>query len=81
MADRTTTDPAVVASGASVLLALYYYFVQGDHDRGVFVGLWAPTILAFADYFEQTRTRRLVEQTLGGGALRRTVQRVVQGGQ
>lgn len=79
---RTTepmTDAAVVASGASVGLALYYYFVRGDHDRGLFVGLWAPTILGFANYLEEARTRALVERTLGEGTLRQTVRRAVKG--
>jgi hypothetical protein len=73
------SDVAVVASIASVGLALFYYFVRGDHDRGLFVGLWAPTILGFANYFESSRARELLEETLGGESLAETVKRVVQG--
>lgn len=52
---KTGTDPAIVASGASVLLSLYHFFVKGNSEMGIFVGLWAPTILAFASYFTQTK--------------------------
>ncbi|MDS0477425.1 hypothetical protein [Natrinema sp. 1APR25-10V2] len=50
--------PAVVASAASVGLSLYYYFVRGERQLGTFVGLWPPTILAFASYFNQRKIRR-----------------------
>ncbi|WP_394742672.1 hypothetical protein [Natronococcus roseus] len=53
--------PAFMASLASVGLSLYYYFVRGDHERGIFVGLWPPTILAFASYFNQRKMRRQLE--------------------
>jgi hypothetical protein len=47
------TDPAILAAGASVALALYVYYVKGDKQQGIFVGHWAPTILAFASYLRQ----------------------------
>jgi hypothetical protein len=47
------TDPAILAAGASVALALYVYYVKGDKQQGIFVGHWAPTILAFAGYLRQ----------------------------
>jgi len=50
--------PAFVASAASVGLALYYYFVRGERQLGMFVGLWPPTILAFASYFNQRKMQR-----------------------
>lgn len=50
-----STDPAIVASAASVVLAWYQFFVRGNREMGLFVGLWPPTILAFASYFNQTR--------------------------
>ncbi|MBZ6496741.1 hypothetical protein [Natrinema longum] len=53
--------PAFIASAASVGLALYYYFVQGERELGTFVGLWPPTILAFASYFNQRRMRQQLE--------------------
>ncbi|SEQ25508.1 hypothetical protein [Natrinema salaciae] len=53
--------PAFIASAASVGLALYYYFVQGERQLGTFVGLWPPTILAFASYFNQRKMRKQLQ--------------------
>lgn len=50
--------PAFVASAASVGLSLYYFFLRGDRELGAFVGLWPPTILAFASYFNQRKMRQ-----------------------
>jgi hypothetical protein len=44
--------PAVLASLGSVALALYYYYVKGDEQRGQFVGLWPATILGIATYLK-----------------------------
>ncbi len=33
------------ASMVSVGLSLYIYFVSNDTDLGIFVGLWAPTLM------------------------------------
>lgn len=63
--ERSGMHPAVIASGASVLLSLYVFFIKGDHDRGIFFGLWAPTILAFASYFEQVRMQKKLEGLTG----------------
>jgi hypothetical protein len=46
-------DLALVASVASIALSWYAFFVRGDRDLGVFVGLWPPTILALANHFKQ----------------------------
>lgn len=43
---------AVLASVGSVALALYFYYVRGDKQRGQFVGLWPVTILGLASYFK-----------------------------
>ncbi|NKE36802.1 hypothetical protein GWG54_13430 [Natronococcus sp. JC468] len=53
--------PALMASLASVGLSWYYFFVRGDRERGLFVGLWPPTILAFASYFNQRRMRQQLD--------------------
>lgn len=45
-------DPAVLASIGSVALALYFYYVRGDKQRGQFVGFWPVTILGLASYFK-----------------------------
>ncbi|RQG97622.1 hypothetical protein [Natrarchaeobius oligotrophus] len=53
--------PAFLASAASVGLSWYYFFVRGDRERGLFVGLWPPTILAFASYFNQRKMRQQLD--------------------
>ena len=35
----------LVASMLSVVGSLYLYFVSGDENLGIFVGLWAPTLI------------------------------------
>ena len=80
-AQRTTTDPAILAAAASVGLSWYYFFVQGDRQRGIFVGLWPPTILAFASYFNQLRVREMMDRMTSMSGIRRSVQRMVQGNQ
>ena len=35
----------LVASMLSVVGSLYIYFVSGDEQLGIFVGLWAPTLI------------------------------------
>ncbi|USZ68480.1 hypothetical protein NGM10_01770 [Halorussus salilacus] len=54
-AQQSTTDPAVLAAVGSVLLAQYQYFMRGNKMMGIFIGLWAPTFLSFASYFNQRR--------------------------
>ena len=49
------SDTALLAAGASVLLALYEFYARGNKKRGIFVGHWAPTILAFATYLRKRR--------------------------
>ena len=44
--------PAALAAIGSVLLALYYYYVRGDKQRGQFIGLWPGTILGLASYLK-----------------------------
>ena len=35
----------LIASMLSVVGSLYLYFVTGDENLGIFVGLWAPTLI------------------------------------
>ena len=35
----------LIASMLSVLGSLYLYFVSTDENLGIFVGLWAPTLI------------------------------------
>ena len=53
--------PAFIASAASVGLSLYYYFLRGERQLGAFIGLWPPTILAFASYFNQRKMRQQLD--------------------
>ncbi|WP_137290196.1 hypothetical protein [Natronorubrum halophilum] len=53
--------PAFIASAASVGLSLYYFFIQGERQLGTFIGLWPPTILAFASYFNQRKMRQQLD--------------------
>jgi hypothetical protein len=56
-------SPAVLASIGSVALALYFYYVRGDKQRGQFVGLWPVTILALASYFKLEEIKQLLADT------------------
>jgi hypothetical protein len=78
---ETGTDPAVMAAVASVLLAWYQFYLRGNREAGLFVGLWPPTILAFANYFEQTRMADKLEYAVGRSeeSLRQSVSRMIQG--
>jgi hypothetical protein len=53
--DTRASDLAVVGAGLSVLLSLFEYYVRDNDQRGIFIGHWAPTILAFAIYLRQRR--------------------------
>lgn len=52
---------AVLASVGSVVLALYFYYLRGDKQRGQFVGLWPATILALASYFKLEEIKQSLE--------------------
>ena len=42
----------LIASMLSVVLSLYIYFIDDDQMLGVFVGLWAPTLILATKEFE-----------------------------
>jgi hypothetical protein len=50
--DAAGMGPAGFAAVGSVFLALYYYYVRGDKERGQFIGLWPATILGLAAYLK-----------------------------
>ena len=60
MADQDTqpTDraasAAVVAAVLSVLYSWFLFYLKGDWKRGIFTGLWAPTILALSNQLESS---------------------------
>ena len=68
-----------MASVGSVLLSLYLYFGSGDREAGIFVGLWAPTLLAFASYARGERLDRKLDQAMGRGGIVERVEQMVQG--
>ena len=43
----------LVASMLSVVGSLYIYFVSGDEQLGIFVGLWAPTLILATKEIEE----------------------------
>lgn len=46
-------DPVATVAAGSVLLAWYRFYIKGDKEGGIFIGLWAPTLLAAASYIQQ----------------------------
>lgn len=42
-----------IASMLSVVGSLYLYFVSGDQNLGIFVGLWAPTLILASKEIEE----------------------------
>ncbi len=61
--DDSGIAPSVVAAVGSVALALYFYYVRGDKQRGQFVGLWPATILGLAAYLKIEEIKKLVEES------------------
>jgi len=61
--DTEGLGAAVVASVASVALALYFYYVRDDKQRGQFVGLWPVTILGLASYFQLKQIKQLLAES------------------
>ena len=43
----------LAASSLSILASLYIYFIHDDPMLGIFVGLWAPTLLLFSQEIEK----------------------------
>ncbi|HET7323668.1 MAG TPA: hypothetical protein VFJ06_04995 [Halococcus sp.] len=61
-ATGSTTNIAAVAAAGSIAYALYLFYVQGKSQQGIFVGLWAPTILGLANHLEQTDLPEEIEE-------------------
>ena len=45
----------LAASAVSILAAIYIYFMHdgGNADLGIFVGLWAPTLILFSQEIDK----------------------------
>jgi hypothetical protein len=50
---RAGSDVALMAAAVSVILSWYEFYYRGNRTSGIFVGLWPPTILSFANYLRQ----------------------------
>lgn len=58
---RTGRDPVIMAAAGSVLLSWYQFFVRGNKQYGLFIGLWPPTLLAFSNAIRINNISRKVE--------------------
>lgn len=58
---RTGRDPVIMAALGSVLLAWYQFYVRGNTQHGLFIGLWPPTLLAFSNAIRINNISRKVE--------------------
>ena len=45
----------MAASAVSILASIYIYFMHdgGNADLGIFVGLWAPTLILFSQEIDK----------------------------
>ena len=50
----------LVASAVSIFASIYIYFIHegGNADLGIFVGLWAPTLILFTQEIDKIRKGR-----------------------
>ena len=75
-AEKSTMDPAILAAAGSVLLAQYQYFMRGNKELGIFIGLWPPTFLAFASYFNQRRMEEKLS-SMGPGRIMNSIEQML----
>ncbi len=63
---RTGRDPAIIAAVGSVLLSWYQFYVRGNKQHGLFIGLWPPTLLAFSNAVRINSISQKVESSALG---------------
>lgn len=63
---RTGRDPAIMAAVGSVLLSWYQFYVRGNRQHGLFIGLWPPTLLAFSNAIRINDISQKVESSALG---------------
>jgi hypothetical protein len=51
-------DYAVLSAAFVAFVTSVYLWFNGQREEGVFVGLWVPSILAFAVYLKLSAARR-----------------------
>lgn len=79
-AQESTRDPTVMAAVASIGLSWFYFFVRGDREMGLFVGLWAPTLLTLANYVSMAKVQAEIRKiTNPGRNIRESVQKMIGG--
>lgn len=61
--DESGLGPGAMAAMGSVALALYYYYVRGQKQRGQFVGLWPATILGLAVYLKLDQVKQMLQDS------------------
>ena len=77
-AAESLRDPTMIATIASIGLSWYYFFVRGDRDMGLFVGLWAPTFLGLANYSSLATVKNTIRKlTNPGSNIRESVQKMI----
>jgi hypothetical protein len=59
---RTGRDPIIMAAVGSVLLSWYQFYVRGNKEHGLFIGLWPPTLLAFSNAVRLNNISHKVER-------------------
>jgi hypothetical protein len=58
---RTGRDPVIMAAFGSVVLSWYQFYVRGNKEHALFIGLWPPTLLAFSNAIRINNISRQVE--------------------
>jgi hypothetical protein len=58
------SEPVALAAILSIGFSWFVYHIQGNKAYGIFVGLWAPTMLAAASYFKQLQLAEKLENGL-----------------
>jgi hypothetical protein len=77
-AKESVRDPTMIAAVASIGLSWYYFFIKGDRDMGLFVGLWAPTFLTLANYSSMAKVQNQIRSlTNPGKNIRESVQKMI----
>jgi len=60
---RTGRDPIILAALGSVILSWYQFYIRGNREHGLFMGLWPPTLLAFSNALRINDISRKVESS------------------
>ena len=58
------SEPVVLAAAASVVFSWYQFYIQQNKVHGIFVGLWAPTLLGAASYMKNLQVAEKLDAGL-----------------